>query len=66
MRNFEVGDWVYAHDWCYGQVIRIEDGIALIQYYAGGTSIEGGYHYCSFMIDDLRKAEAPTYEREEN
>ena len=58
MRNFEVGDWVYAHDWCYGQVIRIEDGIALVRY--------GDSSFCSFMIDDLRKAEAPTYEREEN
>jgi hypothetical protein len=47
LRNFKVGDWVYAHDWCYGQVVRIEGDIALVMY--------DNCKFCSFMVDDLKK-----------
>ena len=54
MRNFKIGDWVYASDWCYGQIENIEDGIALVEYFT-----PGGGGCCSFLIDDLQKAEPP-------
>lgn len=39
MRNkiFEVGDWVYAGDWCYGQIIGLdfENREALVEFDTG-------------------------------
>ena len=54
MTKFEVGDWVFASDWCYGQILKIVDDIAVVEY---DTSRGGGN--CSFMIRDLEKANAP-------
>ena len=35
--TFEVGDWVYAGDWCYGQIVDIdfEKGEALVEFDTG-------------------------------
>lgn len=54
MRNFKVGDWVYASDWCYGQIFKINDDIAVVEY---ETDHGGGN--CSFLLSSLKKAEPP-------
>ena len=54
MEKFNVGDWVYASDWCYGYITEIEDGFAVVEFDTGS----GGGN-CSFMLEDLKKAEAP-------
>ena len=58
MEKFNVGDWVYASDWCYGFITKIEDGFAVVEY----DTLSGGGN-CSFMIEDLKKAEAPDENR---
>lgn len=55
MEKFNVGDWVYASDWCYGCITEIEDGFAVVEFdtgYIGGN--------CKFMLEDLEKAEPPS------
>lgn len=55
MEKFNVGDWVYASDWCYGCITEIEDGFAVVEFdtgYIGGN--------CKFMLEDLKKAEPPS------
>ena len=54
MEKFNVGDWVYASDWCYGCIIEIENGFAIVEF---DTDSGGGN--CSFMLEDLKKAEVP-------
>ena len=54
MEKFNVGDWVYASDWCYGCITEIEDGFAVVEF---DTDCGGGS--CSFMLEGLKKAEAP-------
>lgn len=54
MTKFNVGDWVYASDWCYGYITKIEDGFAVVEYDTG--SGEGS---CSFMFEDMVKAWPP-------
>ena len=58
MEKFNVGDWVYASDWCYGCITEIEDGFAVVEFdtgYIGGN--------CKFMLEDLKKAETPDENR---
>lgn len=31
----EVGDWVYASDWCYGQVVSISDDFIGVEFDTG-------------------------------
>ena len=54
MKKFNAGDWVYASDWCYGFITKIEDGFAVVEY---ETDRGGGN--CSFMFEELKKVEAP-------
>ena len=58
MEKFNVGDWVYASDWCYGCITEIEDGFAVVEF---DTDFGGGN--CSFMLKDLKKAETPDKSR---
>jgi hypothetical protein len=57
--DFQVGDMVYASDWCYGEIIRIEDNIADIEFETaggGGTisfELSELKHECSGCIYDL-------------
>ena len=47
--DFKVGDKVYASDWCYGEIIRIEDNIADVEFETaggGGTTL--------FELSELR------------
>ena len=32
MEKFNIRDWVYASDWCYGCIIEIEDGSAVVEF----------------------------------
>lgn len=34
--DFKVGDYVYASDWCYGVIVRIEDNIADVEFDTAG------------------------------
>ena len=54
MEKFNVGDWVYGSDWCYGVITDIKDDFAVVEY----ETCSGGGN-CSFMLEDLRKAETP-------
>ena len=58
MERFNVGDWVYASDWCYGVITDIKDDFAVVEF---DTDFGGGN--CSFMLKDLKKAETPDKSR---
>lgn len=34
--EFKVGDYVYASDWCYGVIVRIEDNIVDVEFETAG------------------------------
>jgi hypothetical protein len=54
MSKFKIGDWVYAEDWCYGQIVDLHSSWAVVEYStpAGGGSF-------SFKLSELYKAEPP-------
>ena len=56
MSKFKVGDWVYASDWCYGQIVDIEESgeCADVEF-----STDGGGGCFAFPISDLTNAEPP-------
>lgn len=54
MKKFNVGDWVYAEDWCFGQITYIENNIAHVEYHTGT-----GGGCVPFELDDLRLAKPP-------
>lgn len=35
MNDFQIGDWVYASDWCYGQIISISDEFVDVEFDIG-------------------------------
>lgn len=51
MNKFNVGDWVYAGDWCYGQIVELGDECATVQFDTGS----GGGSF-SFELDALELA----------
>jgi hypothetical protein len=51
MKNFNVGDWVYGDDWCYGKITDICDGVAQVEFDTG----TGGGSF-SFGLDELTLA----------
>lgn len=50
--DFQIGDWVYASDWCYGQIMDIDGDSALVEF---ETERGGGSFW--FYIDALELAE---------
>lgn len=54
MEKFKVGDWVYAEDWCYGQIVDIEDNLAHVEY---DTGTGGGC--MPFELSELELAKPP-------
>lgn len=32
---FKIGDYVYADDWCYGQIVEIANGLAYVEFDTG-------------------------------
>lgn len=64
---FEVGDWVYAGDWCYGQIVDLdfENRKALVEFDtgSGGGSFwfEFGELTRAFMKGESASVKNPTY-----
>ena len=56
MSKFNIGDWVYGGDWCYGQIVDIEvdSESADVEY-----TTERGGGCMVFHISDLQHAEPP-------
>ena len=52
MRDFEVGDMVYASDWCYGEIFELDDEGAYVSYETPGG---GGSFF--FPFEELTFAE---------
>lgn len=48
--DFQIGDKVYADDWCYGEIVRLEDDIAWVEF-----ETAGGGGTAKFNIANLRK-----------
>ena len=48
---FEVGDYVYASDWCYGRIIDLDYDGAFIEF-----ETTGGGGSCYFYFDEITKA----------
>lgn len=54
MSEFKVGDWVYAKDWCYGQIVELHDDHAHVEF---DTGTGGGT--MPFGLEELQPASAP-------
>lgn len=52
MYDFEVGDYVYASDWCYGQVIDIDGDFVSVEFDTGS-----GGGTCLFEAHEVRLCE---------
>lgn len=50
--NLQIGDRVYASDWCYGQIIDIDDDYIWVEF---DTGTGGGT--CAFEHDEVSLAE---------
>jgi hypothetical protein len=52
--EFEIGDYVYAEDWCYGRIVYIDENYAELDFdtMRGGGSL-------TFSLKDLKHAEKP-------
>lgn len=52
MSQFRIGDWVYASDWCFGQIVRInKDNTVDVEFDTCG----GGGTAC-FLLKELTLA----------
>ena len=49
--NFKVGDYVYASDWCYGEIVRIENEYADVEFDTGS-----GGGCLPFGLDELNRS----------
>jgi hypothetical protein len=54
MENFQIGDYVFAEDWCYGRIIYINEVYAEIYF----DTLKGG-DSMTFALKDLKHAEPP-------
>ena len=54
MNKFRVGDWVYAEDWCFGQIVYIGDNFAYVEFHTGT-----GGGCMPFELDELKLAKPP-------
>lgn len=52
VNQFQIGDWVYASDWCYGQIVAIEDNLISVEFDTG----TGGGTW-TFEADEVKLAE---------
>lgn len=51
MSNFKVGDYVYASDWCFGEIVELCEDHAYVEFetdFGGGTM--------PFAYDELKLA----------
>lgn len=51
-KNFEIGDYVYAEDWCYGKIVYLTEQYAEVDF----NSTSGGGSL-TFALEDLKHAE---------
>ena len=51
MNNFQIGDWVYASDWCYGQIVGIDGDFISVEFDTGS-----GGGTCSFELEEVELA----------
>lgn len=54
MDEFNIGDWVYGDDWCYGQIMDIDNKGALVEYETAGGGGSFWFNFC-----ELEKAPEP-------
>ena len=54
MQKFEIGDWVYAGDWCYGQIAELKDDYAYVEFDTGS-----GGGCLPFELGELQRAPEP-------
>lgn len=52
MYDFQIGDYVYASDWCYGQVVDIDGDFVSVEF---DTCSGGGT--CLFEAHEVRLCE---------
>jgi hypothetical protein len=52
MYDFQIGDYVYASDWCYGQIIDIDGDFISVEFDTGS-----GGGTCIFEAHEVRLAE---------
>lgn len=52
MHDFQIGDYVYASDWCYGQIIDIDGNFITVEFDTGS----GGGN-CTFEAYEVRFSE---------
>ena len=52
--KFEVGDYVFAEDWCYGRIVYLNNQYAEVDF---DTTNGGGC--LTFALEDLKHAEPP-------
>jgi hypothetical protein len=58
-KEFEIGDYVFAEDWCYGRIVYIHGGYAEVDF-----ETTGGGGCLSFSFEDLKHAERPNKDGE--
>lgn len=56
--DFQIGDWVYADDWCYGRITVIYDDSAMVEF-----ETDGGGGSFSFELSELTHAPRPKKRR---
>ena len=49
--DFQVGDWVYASDWCYGQIVDIDGDLISVEF-----DTAGGGGTWTFEMHEVRLA----------
>ena len=54
MHEFNIGDWVYAGDYVYGQIVEFDDDYAWVEFDTGS-----GGGTLTFALTDLQPAEPP-------
>ena len=51
MNDFQIGDLVYASDWCYGQIVDIDGDFISVEFDTGS-----GGGTCSFELEEVMLA----------
>lgn len=59
--NFKLGDWVYASDWCYGQIVAIEDNLVMVEFDTGTGGGTWTFEADEVVLADDRSIFAPRW-----
>lgn len=52
MEEFELGDYVYGEDWCFGQIVKLEEDGVWVEF-----DTERGGGTCVFDYDQIKLAD---------